>query len=632
MIPGPLLRIGKLMPKSVRSAAYVAWTGVEGFVHRRPVLIGDESGGVATRERLWTGRPQVLDGSLRPWSISLGSSEDAPEIDVSVVTFNSAEVIGSLVDSILRSSYPPQKIRLRVTDNSSTDNTIEYLESRRSEIEHQLAVFDLQVAPNDGFGAGHNRGIRRGSASLVLVINPDLQLQADCLSQLVARSLRCSSEWVAFEPRQFPYEHPKVYDPITHEVSWNSHACVLIRREAFEAVEGYDESIFLYGEDVEMSYRLRNAGYRLAYVPAARTEHDALDSPTRNSTLQFRGGVSSNIRIRMQYGDHFARAAAGVKLLRLIGRGELRSHRGFLAGELRRIPRLRRENPVNSLLEIGYPINGWGFDLRRDGDDVHLGSAFDAAPTDLVSIITRSILRHEVDLLETMATVANQTYRNLEHVIVLDGITAVPESVQRFADSLPHPVKFVTLPKVGRSAAGNIGVTSSSGSLLMFLDDDDLLFADHVEVLTQALRTVPRAAAAYSRAFEVTVNRIGARLGPEKTVEVPELHRQSFDFDVLLHHNYMAIQSVLFRRFIVDERGGLREDLDLLEDWNLWIRFAYKQHFIEVPKVTSLYRVSATSQLNERRRRALADAYVKVRAENQLDLHALDRQFASRPG
>jgi GT2 family glycosyltransferase len=628
-IPPLIVRLGKLTPKSLRSLAYIGWTSVEGTLRRKPVLIGDESGVLQTREAFWGARSQVVSTTLRPWiGVSSVSQSDLPEIDISVVTYNSREVVGGLLDSILHSNYPLAKLHLRITDNSSTDETVEYVRSRQHECEAALLTFDLQIAPNKGFGAGHNSGIRRGSAPYSLVINPDLQLHPDCLVQLAVRALQSPPEWVAFEPRQFPYEHPKIYDPVTHEVSWNSHACLLMKREAFNVIDGYDESIFLYGEDVEISFRLREAGFRLAYVPSARAEHDALDSPTRSSLLQFQGGISSNLRIRARYGDQFARIASHVKVMSLVRRRDLAMHRSFLAAQLRHLPGLLKQYPVNEKLDVGFPIVGWEFELRRDGHDVPAGSAFDDFPTNVVSVITRTIARHEIDLIETIVSVANQTYPHVEHIVVFDGIDVVPQAVLAFCEALPNPVKFVHVPKCGRSAAGNAGVAAASGDMLLFLDDDDLLFADHVEILVGALSEIPRAAAAYSRAFEVTVDRIDGVLGADKSIEVPQLHRQPFDFQVLLHHNYMAIQSVLFRRSIFEQRGGLREDLELLEDWNLWIRYAYKQHFIEVPKVTSMYRVSASAPQNEKRRRSLSDAYLRVRAENELDLHALDRTLS----
>ena len=68
--------------------------------------------------------------------------------------------------------------------------------------------------------------------------------------------------------RQIPYEHPKAYDPVTLDTPWVSGAATLFRREAFEAVGGFDDAIFMYGEDVDLSWRLRARGLA-PHLPAA---------------------------------------------------------------------------------------------------------------------------------------------------------------------------------------------------------------------------------------------------------------------------------------------------------------------------------------------------------------------------
>lgn len=62
-------------------------------------------------------------------------------------------------------------------------------------------------------------------------------------------------------------------DTVPVPADWVSGACFLVRRSAFEAVGGFDESYFMYAEDVDLCWRLGRAGWRVAYVPAAEVTH-----------------------------------------------------------------------------------------------------------------------------------------------------------------------------------------------------------------------------------------------------------------------------------------------------------------------------------------------------------------------
>lgn len=125
---------------------------------------------------------------------------------------------------------------------------------------------------NLGHGGGHGRlAAARDGDDAILVLNPDLLLAPTALRRLVD----------AFEPgigavelRQLPLEHAKEYDPATGRTEWAAGAGLLVSRAAFDAVGGFDhESFPMYGDDVDLSWRLRAAAYGLRVEPRAVGYH-----------------------------------------------------------------------------------------------------------------------------------------------------------------------------------------------------------------------------------------------------------------------------------------------------------------------------------------------------------------------
>jgi len=133
----------------------------------------------------------------------------------------------------------------------------------------------------------------------LLLINPDGQLNKSTLKNLVTfAEISYKDAFRAWEARQLPYEHPKFYNPVTLETDWFSGSCVLINHRAFEEVGGFDEHIFLYGEDVDLSWKLRGKGYRICYVPWATFLHNTYKHPFQLKEIQHFYSVESNIYLR----------------------------------------------------------------------------------------------------------------------------------------------------------------------------------------------------------------------------------------------------------------------------------------------------------------------------------------------
>jgi N-acetylglucosaminyl-diphospho-decaprenol L-rhamnosyltransferase len=163
---------------------------------------------------------------------------------------------------------------------------------------------------NLGYGAAVNRGAAATRAPLLLVCNPDLEVPPEAVGALVA-ALDADPRRALVGPlirtpegdrypsaRRFPsmvdaaghallglfapdnrftraYQRSELDDAAVEvrAADWVSGACFLVRRDAFEAVGGFDESYFMYAEDVDLCWRLGRAGWSVAYAPTAEVTH-----------------------------------------------------------------------------------------------------------------------------------------------------------------------------------------------------------------------------------------------------------------------------------------------------------------------------------------------------------------------
>ncbi len=547
------------------------------------------------------------------------SVTDFPVIDVSIVTFNSARWIIPFLDSLVGQSYSTEKINLLVRDNGSNEADFTVCQK---EVERRASAFrtvSLDRGENRGFGHGQNRNFERGDAPFFLVTNVDVEFLPDSIDKAV-RVLQRDDEMVACcEFRQQPYEHPKHYHPATLETAWCSSACVLFRRSALVAVGGYDERIFLYGEDVDLSYRLRDHGFRLKYCPSAVCLHHTYARPGDIKPEQFFGSTLANFYLRLRYGS----------LLHILGGLIMQASLWFVAPPLPRRYRRLAANTVRMIANAPYflrtrrrsdahfPFHRWDYEVRREGA-FHRTPLSGAVDPPLVSIIVRTCPGRLDWLREALTSVVHQTYRKIELVVVEDGGESVREEIHKISSS-GHFTSVIYRPidKSGRCLAGNVGLEAASGGLIGFLDDDDLIYADHVETLVAELIAHPTYGAAYALAFEVpteTVSRAPLRYR-ERTPAL--VHRQPFSRPILWRRNYIPIQSILFRRTCYERHGGFDLELENLEDWNLWTRYSLDTEFRFVEKTTSLYRVPSDPDESLRRNQALEVYYPRAVAKQR---------------
>jgi hypothetical protein len=193
---------------------------------------------------------------------------------------------------------------LIVVDNDSVDGSETVAENG------QPHVSLVRLPTNTGFAVAANLGARTAAANVLLFINPDCLVAPRFLEPLL-QELAADPRHAAVAPcvinedgspqgnargdptmvtglfgrstllsRLFPsspWARRNVVMPHERQsassVDWVSGACVLVRREAFNQVGGFDERYFLYWEDADLCRRLRNAGWSIRLRPDARVVH-----------------------------------------------------------------------------------------------------------------------------------------------------------------------------------------------------------------------------------------------------------------------------------------------------------------------------------------------------------------------
>jgi GT2 family glycosyltransferase len=231
-----------------------------------------------------------------------------PDVSIVVVSWNTREYLARALAAV-RAAAPSLETESIVVDNGSSDGTQTMLAERFP------AVRLIQNTENVGFGRASNLGAHAARGRALLVLNSDCELLPGALRTMLAAldadpstggvvcrlvnpdgTLQPSvhhafpSPWGLFGElcfwsslRYAVYRSPVLNRALlgptrrrhrrAHDVAWAGAACVLIRRQAFEAVGGFDEQFVMYSEDVDLCKRLRDRGYRLRYVPEAEALH-----------------------------------------------------------------------------------------------------------------------------------------------------------------------------------------------------------------------------------------------------------------------------------------------------------------------------------------------------------------------
>lgn len=222
-----------------------------------------------------------------------------PRVGAVVVSFNTRDHLLRCLESLYAHAGLP--LRAVVVDNASTDGSAEAVRARFPD------ALVIANETNLGFSRANNIGLRAAGAEYALVLNSDCEIAPGGLTALCAlldarpdvgivgpRTVGGDGRaQVSFGPALTPiaeWRQGRLVRGVKageaaalrraesqaareSEPDWVSASCLLARRSALDAVGGFDESFFLYEEDVDLCLRVRQAGWRIVYTPSATVVH-----------------------------------------------------------------------------------------------------------------------------------------------------------------------------------------------------------------------------------------------------------------------------------------------------------------------------------------------------------------------
>ena len=235
------------------------------------------------------------------------------KLSIIVPNFNGKQFLKICFDSILNQNYSSYEII--IVDNGSSDGSVQYINENYPEFTL------IQNKENLGFAAAVNQGIKASNADYIFLLNNDVELETDCISNLL-KCIEKDKNIFAVSSKMIQYNDRSKMDDAGDEytiLGWTrkvgdgkSPDLYTAEREIFSACAGaalyrknildeigyFDENFFAYMEDVDISYRARIKGYKCVYCPEAVVYHfGSGTSGSRYNEFKIRLAARNNVYV-----------------------------------------------------------------------------------------------------------------------------------------------------------------------------------------------------------------------------------------------------------------------------------------------------------------------------------------------
>ena len=557
-------------------------------------------------------------GALVPFAQS-------PQLLISVVTEEPGGDVACFIESLAEQTYPLNKIRIRIALLGTHDNTVSRLLRLKEKMGYRFAGMDVEQLPGESVGKGHNKNTQDMTETYLIVASPGVRFEDHALTTVVQYAMVTQTHAAVWELQQAAVDVAVPSVENQTELLKRAASCALIRQTAFFQIGGFNDEEVGEGAYLELWYRFRDSGYRLLNCPNALYRLPSEPPARVKSRVRPYQVVLSDIFMRMRYGTLGRRLAVPYHLLQLCRLRTRQRHGQIAPAEMalriaknatRYLAGRRRSSRI-------YPMGGWGQDFLTAGDFMYGSGGIDRG-WPLVSIVVRTEKGRQGLLSECLRSLANQTYLKLEVIVVEAGSSGFARDIldAGLFGSLRR-IKYIQCDHKRPSRTGNAGLEAASGDYVAVIDDDNLLFSDHVERLVRLLEERRDLTAAYTACFEVETEILSSDPLVYTEGRRRALARRPYSKRYLARNDFIPVTSMIFRRSVYERRGGFDPTLAAAEAWDLWLRLCKQGPFGYVPHVTAICR-SPAGDVARHRREEILRANRRAIREKHLQLELAD--------
>lgn len=241
------------------------------------------------------------------------------DIAVVILNFNGIGFLRSFLETVVKYSGQ-NNTEVYVADNGSTDGSLTWLSENRRDVKL------INLGTNHGFAGGYNLALNQIKAKYYVLLNSDVEVTegwltpltehlennqgvAACQPKILSWSIRDHFEYAGasggfIDKYGYPFCRGRILNHVEKDegqynkdatIFWSSGACMMIRSEAWERCGGFDAAFFAHMEEIDLCWRLNNAGYKISCIPASVVYHVGggtlpYDSPFK-TYLNFRNSL-----------------------------------------------------------------------------------------------------------------------------------------------------------------------------------------------------------------------------------------------------------------------------------------------------------------------------------------------------